>query len=613
VNASAAPTTLAPHVVTIDTAIAGYTRYNIYRSDGNDIFPFGWIGSVSSSAGGATITFSDTGYTPDFTNQPPVGIFPFAQTGDYPAAVGFYQQRLLLGGANNFPETIDASGVGAIDDFRTKFESLESGALSFSLTGKEVSRVRHIVDAIKLLIFTNSGEWIVNGDSGSGALTPTQINARQHSYNGSGSVPPIVIDGAPIYVQERGSIVRDIGFDQQVDGYRGSDLGIFSRHLLEGYTVVDWAFQKSPHSTVWMVRSDGAIINLTYIREHQIVGWSRHDGDWSLESMCAIPEGNETAIYAIGSRFINSGATQIWTVERLSDRTQDDQSECIYSDGTASYDGRVTSALDVIDLTGGTTWEAGETITLLAGGSHFRSIDVGSQIHISSDVYGTIRLDIVGFFNASTISVQINESIPAAWQGTTLTPGGSGNTGINFWAIAVKTAYGFGHLHAKNVAILGDGYVVASPNNPAYPVVTVDSAGKITIPGGGIYTHYAVIRAGLPYVSDLQTLDIDTTNSETLSDKKMLINQVSIFVEKSRGGFVGQEPDSDTSLTGLVELRSRESGESYDQTPTLNTKIIKQNIESKWGDGGRIFIRQVDPLPLTVLSVTPTGMIPFRG
>ena len=74
---------------------------------------------------------------------------------------------------------------------------------------------------------------------------------------------------------------------------------------------------------------------------------------------------------------------------------------------------------------------------------------------------------------------------------------------------------------------IGDGFVEANPDNTSYTTKTV-SGGETTLDKA-----YSLIHVGLPYTSDLQTLDIDTNDGETLMDKKKLVGEVTISLEES--------------------------------------------------------------------------------
>ena len=95
--------------------------------------------------------------------------------------------------------------------------------------------------------------------------------------------PPIVIGNTIIHLQSKGGIIRDLAFALESDSYTGNDLTVLANHLFEGKTVKEWAYAQAPHSIVWAVLSDGTLAALTYMREHEVWGWSRHDTDGTYE------------------------------------------------------------------------------------------------------------------------------------------------------------------------------------------------------------------------------------------------------------------------------------------------------------------------------------------
>jgi hypothetical protein len=46
---------------------------------------------------------------------------------------------------------------------------------------------------------------------------------------------------------------------------------------------------------------------------------------------------------------------------------------------------------------------------------------------------------------------------------------------------------------------------------------------------------------------------------------------------------------------------------------SLSTGVESIIIRPEWNSHGRVFLRQVDPLPLAILAVAPKGDIPLRG
>jgi hypothetical protein len=570
-------------------AVTGAGEYNVYK-DLNGVF--GFIGVAASNS------FSDTGIIPDTQDTPPVARNPFSGTGNYPSTVGYIQQRLAFANTDNEPETTWLSRTAHFYNFTTSSPLQSDDAVTFKLAGRQVNEVRHLLDLGGLVTFTTGGEWSIAGDS-AGIIRPTDINPKQDSYIGASTLPPLVLGGNALYVQARGSVVRDLAFEFQVDGYRGNDLTVFSSHLVDGYTLKDWAYQQIPHSNVWSIRDDGIALGLTYVREHEVRGWHRHDTLGLFENVAVIPEGSEDVPYFVVNRTIN-GATKRY-IEKLASRriTTSNIKDAIFMDSALSYDGRNTDLSKTMTLSGGTTWEYTETLTLTASTSTFVAGDVGNAIHLTGADGTLIRFTMDAYTSGTVVTGKPHKTVPVSMR----------SVAVSSWAKAIKTVTGLWHLEGQAVSILGDGFVVGSPYNAAYELRTVTN-GTITLD-----KPYAVIHAGLPIIADLETLNIESTQTETMADKKKNVTAVSVYLEASRGLWMGSKPPTDDSvdpLQGLTELKIRKD-ESGDDPIELLTDTVTINIRPEWNSNGRVFLRQVDPLPLTILAVAPAGYIPLRG
>jgi hypothetical protein len=158
------------------------------------------------------------------------------------------------------------------------------------------------------------------------------------TYVGAHSTKPVVIGNSIIYMQARGSIPRDLQFDQQVEGLGGRDLTIFSSHLFEGHTIRRMDFAQTPDSIVWFVRDDGILLGLTYIREQDVWGWHRHDTDGFFWEVCVVPEAEGDSVYLIVRRTID--AQTVRYIERLEPRDiLNFDVDCFFVDAGLSYSG----------------------------------------------------------------------------------------------------------------------------------------------------------------------------------------------------------------------------------------------------------------------------------
>ena len=591
VGASAVPSSGAPRTLTIG-AVSGAERYNIYRHDGSGVF--GYVGSAIGT------TFIDNGITPDYTLTPPMTRDPFTGAGNYPAVSGYYQQRKMYGNTTNDPEDLFGSRTGSFKNFTYSSPQQDSDAVQYTLAGRQVNEIRAIVEVGQLVVLTSGAEWIREGDA-TAPLTPTTPNLKVQTYNGCAEIAPIVIGDNLLYIQARGSIVRDFRFEQQTNGYTGRDLSVFSTHLFDGKTLVHWDYAQIPNSVASVVRSDGRLLNLTYLREQEIWGWAWYDTDGEFEDVCVIPEGDEDAVYVLVKRTIN-GSTKRY-LERFASRQVDDiVTDAKFLDCHLTYDGNNTNGALTMTLSTGTVWTYGTTLTLTASAAYFVAGDVDKTIvlTIETTTYDaeegwqttseSLTLTITGYTSNTVVSCTANKDVPAAFQGLA----------TSNWGKGASSFTGIDHLEGKTVAIFADGSVVSNGiDGSAYTVSGGVLSPALDVPA-------VVVHIGLPYCSDLETLDLEMVGNETLLDKHKQVNQVTVLVENSRGLWAG-EPDEngDMNADDLYELEPT-APLSYNEIQQGATGKVEVNIKTRWNVHGRIFIRQRDPLPLTILTTIPS-------
>jgi hypothetical protein len=567
--------------------------------DGDFSYEVDATGALIAWAVGST-QFSDDGtVAADLSIAPPTQANLFAAVGDYPAAVGHYQQRAIYGGSTAEPEKLYASRTGSFQSFTRSTPLQDDDAVAFTLVGKKVNVVRHVLDIGRLAVFTSAEAKIVRGDN-AGILRPDAINPEKLSAHGIGTLPPLEVGDSALFVQARGNIVRDVT-PIQTDSYTGTDLTVFAAHLFKGKTVVDWDYAESPMSVIWCALSDGTLAALTYLREHGIWGWHRHDTDGWIENVCTVPEGDEDRVYFVVRRTIN-GVTKRY-VERMAAYAIQDAtrfSDVIFMDSALTYDGWNASAttITLTDATG--TWDETQSLAVAASSGVFTSDDVGNGlVLVTLDENGVetdrLRLTIESFSNAAAVTARPDRAVPAAFR----------SVASIHWARAVDTVSGLEHLEGERVSVLADGYVVASPNH------IIDDEyvyADLVVTGGAITLDrpYALIHVGLPFIGDIETLDLDTAGNRTIKDQKTNVVRALMTVEETRGVFVGPSwgPIDDAPLASMQEAKLRDEEAEYGPVDLL-TGDLDVPIESTWDSNGRFLVRQVDPLPLTLLSIAP--------
>jgi len=165
------------------------------------------------------------------------------------------------------------------------------------------------------------------------------------------------------------------------------------------------------------------------------------------------------------------------------------------------------------------------------------------------------------------------------------------DSGLSYDGAATTTLTGLDHLEGEAVKVLADGNVV----------------NDLTVSGGGLTlpTAASKVHVGLEYIPEINTLEVDNAAArEVLRGRVKSISEVTIAVEKSRGGWVGPVLETPPNDDNLIEIKPRFVSDGYD-TIALKSHEQRIAIAAGWNAGGKIRIVQKDPLPLTILGVMP--------
>ena len=355
---SPTPTQSDPIALTWDAQAEAAEFYVYCDPFGNGVY--GYVGTASSNS------FNYAGQDPDFGATPPIPRSLFNSPDGFPSHSAVHQQRRLFANTNDEPDAIYGSRVGFPNNFQISSPLQDDDAITFRIAGNN----NHAVQAMRslragLVVLTKGGEWTV-GQPGV-ALTPSNIVPDQETYVGMAEdVRPVVIGNSIIYAQQRASILRDLSFDQNVEGLAGRDLCIFARHLFEQRrTITRVAYQQVPDSIVWVVRSDGTLLGLTYVKEQDVLAWHRHTTGASglFEDVCVVPETNEDALYVIVSRVIDGERRRY--VERLESR---DIRSAFFSTDAFFVDSGLTYSGSPADALTGLESLEGEVVAVLGDG-----------------------------------------------------------------------------------------------------------------------------------------------------------------------------------------------------------------------------------------------------
>ena len=241
-----------------------------------------------------------------------------------PSVPSFFQQRLVLAAPTGAPQTFYMSRPGAYFNYDISNPVIASDAITETLVAGVLNTIKSIVSSTSgMLLLTDKATWLVNGGTSGSAVSPFAIVANLQSAVGASDVPPIVANYDVLFVQSKGSAIRDLTYNIYFNVFTGTDISITSSHLFFGYTIQEWAWAEAPYYVVWAVRNDGVMLTLTFLKEQEFVGWTHQVTQGSFKSVCAVTEittnaGNVDAIYTVVERVVNGYTVQY--IERITDR-----------------------------------------------------------------------------------------------------------------------------------------------------------------------------------------------------------------------------------------------------------------------------------------------------
>lgn len=302
---------------------AGAVGYNVYKSGVSYVGPvlsgqsLGFIGSTTGAS------FVDSNVAPDFSQTPPIAMNPFAG-GINPSVPAFFQQRLILAAPALYPQTFYMSQPGTNYNFNLSSPVEADNAITGTLVSGQLNTIKSMISQTAgLLMLTDRASWIINGGGNGTAITPTALVANAQSFNGVSDVPPIVANFDVLYVQSKGSIVRDSAYNIYANVFTGTDISVLASHLFYGFQVLEWAWAEEPFKVVWAIRNDGVMLTLTFLKEQEFIGWAHSVTLGQFRSVATVTEntataGNVDAVYTVVDRIV--GGNPVKYIERFAER-----------------------------------------------------------------------------------------------------------------------------------------------------------------------------------------------------------------------------------------------------------------------------------------------------
>jgi len=160
------------------------------------------------------------------------------------------------------------------------------------------------------------------------------------------------------------------------------------------------------------------------------------------------------------------------------------------------------------------------------------------------------------------------------------------DSGLAYSGSATSTLSGLYHLEGQTLSILANGATHADE----------------TVSGGGVALDFPVTSGalGFGYTSEMQTMRLESGSQDgTSQGKPKRIHDITVRFHETVGAEVGTESGN------ADRIFFRDSSMNMDQAVPLFTGDKEIEFDGGFVDGDRIYVRQSQPLPMTVLALYP--------
>ena len=596
-------------------------------------------------------------------------------SGTYPSVTAYFQERRAYAASPLNPDTYWMSQPGAFLNFDVRNPTIASDAITGTPWSVEVNGIQFMVSMPGgLVVLTGLSAWQLTGVGGSSLnpqpLTPSNQQAQPQAYNGcSATVPPIKIDNNILFVQAKGSVVRNFEYNFFTNIYTGTDQTQLSSHLFTGYAIKEWAWAEEPYKILWAVRNDGILLSLTYLKQQDVAGWARHDTNGLVQSVCSVTEPPVDAVYIAVERFTPNGTA--YMIERMDNRIWASREDCWCVDSGLSYPmptpnatltassptglgaiinidlligGQNYSNLTVVNITDPTGQGAALTPVIGAGG-----VITGVTINSSGTGYTDPQFsfyDPSGEGTGAELNlVTLDNSATFTASAAIFTSGSTGSYIRMGGGVAVITSYisttqviadiqqpivtivpnsspimvtpataGNWTLTAPTSVIYGLDHlagmtVTGLSDGQVVPPLTVSATGSVNL---GEYTGSA-ITLGLSFTAQLQSVYVDV-GQPTVQGQRKKVAAVTARVEASSGMMVGSDQVDGSTLSPTQIAPTWRNLDTVPEGgtpvygaayPPLYTGDIRIPVSGGFQRPGQVAIQQTLPLPMNVLAFIP--------
>ena len=207
----------------------------------------------------------------------------FSDSTGYPSVVEIHDGRLSLGNTLAEPTTVHFSQIGGFDTTSSTWQTVDFDGqvyddLGFNvgIGGGNQSPIQWISSSSDgVLVGSYNSEGLIGANDTSNGFVPGGVSFRKTSSVGSKSIQPIMIDQSTLFVSRTGRRIHEMTYDLASTGQKSPDLTSLAEHVTRT-GIIDFAWQREPRDTLWLVLNDGKLVGFTFDKNNDITAWHQH-------------------------------------------------------------------------------------------------------------------------------------------------------------------------------------------------------------------------------------------------------------------------------------------------------------------------------------------------
>ncbi len=234
----------------------------------------------------------------------------FSAANGYARSVTFHPRRLWFGGSRDLPNFMWSSKSNAFFNFDVG-TGLDDESIQGGLGQDEVNNIMHLHSGRHLQIFTDSAVLYLR-ESDSKPITPSDYVPRFTVPYGSSDVVPVRFDGATIFVQDTGKVVRELLWNDLQDAYTANPISLVSNDIISDVQqmTVFYGTTTGPEQWALIVNGDGTLALYHSVRSEKIAAWFPWSTTGNFESVTEL----NGIVYTSVKRTVPNQATCTITV-----------------------------------------------------------------------------------------------------------------------------------------------------------------------------------------------------------------------------------------------------------------------------------------------------------